>query len=559
MHGRFVTGALVWLCALVALAASVSLWWLLPAAGAFLVWLHFQRPRKAPARGDSVRMSLATIVSLVSYALLLSIALLTVRAALGLLELPVVPFEPAALAPGMQRASVGYYDKSELHRALLELAALTVLFAIVFVRLAGDWMRQRGEPLVMHPLSAAFAFVLYFASVRLPPYPVDPGYWYPLVAAATHVRAGEWPSVIADPLRPYLLGLWLWSFGLSALSLSAAATICNMAAGLASFTLVRGLTGSRAVALLGASYLLLEATATHADRLMSPAPAHAALAMLLLYLSLRARGQRTWPAFFFGLILAWDAWFGAFAAVAFLLAHSDRTHRSASHVRPTALALCAGVGASIVAALVVHGALLLSSQQGDAAPAVQKILASPAQEAGPESLLPFLVLLVCVFLLLALASRRRKRLRQWSARSRFAGATLLCAIPYACLAAARADPSYAYSIQWVLLPAAALALYGAVRAIVQKGRFGVPQRFRSALSGTSVLALVVCFDVFFPIDRLNRVVARYATAYEPERATWYRQCAQGLACDPGAKPTLAHYVRHASQPLRSDRETTRGL
>jgi hypothetical protein len=552
MHGRLVTGALAWLCALVAIAASASLSWLLAAAGAFLAWLLFHRQRTAPGPRFP-RMSMATIVSLVSYALLLSIALLTVRAALGLLELPVVPFEPAAFAPGMQRASVGYYDKSELHRALLELAALTVLFAIVFVRLAGDWMRQRGEPLVLHPLSAAFAFVLYFASVRLPPYPVDPGYWYPLAAAAMQVRAGEWPSFLADPLRPNLLGVWIWAFGLSALSLGAAATICNLAAGLASFALVRRLTGSRAVALLGASYLLLEATATHADRLTFPAPAHAALAMLLLHLSQRARGERTWPAFFFGLTLAWDVLFGLFAAIGFALAHRGRIR----HARPAGLALCAGIGASLVAALLAHRTFAL---QGDAAPIVEKILASPPQEAGPESLLPFLLLLVPVFVLVALASRRRETSRQWSARSLFAGATLLCAIPYACLAAARADPSYAYSIQWVLLPAAALALHGAVRAIVQKGRFGVPRRLGTTLSlGTSALVLVICFDLFFPIDRLNRVLARYATAYESERATWYRQCAQGLACDPGAKPTLAHYLRHASQPLRLDRETTRGI
>jgi hypothetical protein len=221
--------------------------------------------------------------------------------------------------------------------------------------------------------------------------------------------------------------------------------------------------------------------------------------------------------------------------------------------------MCAGIAASIAAALVAHGALTLSSH-ADAAPVVQKILARPPQEAGPESLLPFLVLLVPVFLLLALASRKREKLRQWSARRLFAGSTLLCSIPYACLAAARADPSYAYSIQWVLLPAAALALYGAVQAILRKGRLRAPWRFRTALSlGTSTLVLVLCFDVFFPIERLNRVLARYATAYESERATWYRQCAEGLACDPGAKPTLAHYVRHASRPLQLDRETTRGL
>jgi hypothetical protein len=120
------------------------MWWLLTAAGALLIWLHFQRGKKHDAP-PFLRPGIATILSLVSYALLLSIALLTVRAALGLLELPVVPIEPAGLAPGMRSGSVGYYDKSELQLALLELAALTVVFSILFVRLAEHWIGQRAS------------------------------------------------------------------------------------------------------------------------------------------------------------------------------------------------------------------------------------------------------------------------------------------------------------------------------------------------------------------------------------------------------------------------------
>ena len=447
------------LCALVAIAATLSLWWFAVGACALLVWLHLES-RRAEDQGRTppfLRLSAATILSLASYALLLSIALLTVRAALGLLELPVRSFEQAWLAPGMQRASVGYYDKSELRLALLELLVLTVASTLVAVRLANQCVRQRRKPFALHPLTAAFGFVLYFASVRLPPYRIDPDSWYPL-----------------------------WSLGVSALGLGAVATICTLVAGMASFTLLRRLTGSRAVALLGASYLLLEATATHADRLTSPAPAYVSLAMLLLYLSLRYRGERAWPALRFGL----------------------------------------------VAAIVALGVLTTSTPHGPRL----------------EPPLPFLPLLVPVLVLLALTLRKRDGFRQWTARRIFAGASLLCAVPFAFLAATRADPGPSYAIQWVLLPAAALSLYGAIRAISLSGGFGMPRRFRAAFSlSMTALLLVVSFDLFFPIDRLNRVIARYATAYESERATWYQQCAAGLACDPGAKPSLAYYVRQASR------------
>jgi hypothetical protein len=564
-----VSVALAGLCALIAIAASLSLWWFAIGACALLAWLHLESPCAEDhiRTPTSLRLSTATIVSLACYALLLSIALLTVRAALGLLELPVVPFEHAWLAPGMQHASVGYYDKSELRLGLLELLALSVAFTIVFVRLANHWVLQRRQPLAMHPLSAAFAFVLYFASVRLPPYPIDLDYWHPLVAAATGIQPGEWRSLVGDStqgwLRPHLLALWLSAFGLSALSLSAVATICSVAAGTASFALLRRLTGSRAVALLGTSYLLLEATATHADRLAFPAPAHVALALLTLYLSLRLRGQRTWPAFLFGLIVAWDPLFGAFAAVGFLLAHGGQMLQFRNEVPATRVralfAMGAGIGVSLVAVLVLHGSLAWSTPQTDVTPVLHEIVVLRPDRPALESALPFLALLVPLLLFLALTPRKHGSLRQWSARRIFAGASLLCAIPYAFLAAASEDPRYWYSIQWALLPAATLALYGPVRAICLNRRLGTPSRFRAALSlGMSALLLVVCFDVFFPIDPLNRVVARYATAYESERATWYRQCAAGLACDAGAKPTLAHYVRDASRPFAPQGEARRG-
>jgi hypothetical protein len=546
-----VTAALAWLGALIGIAASLSLWWLFAAAGALLLWLHLEQ-RAAP---PFLRLSTATIVSLACYALLLSIALLTVRAALGLLELPVVPFEQAGLAPGMRHASLGYYDKSELRLALAQLLVLTVTFAIVFVRLAGYRMRQQREPLALHPLSAAFAFVLYFASVRLPPYAIDSGYWYPLVAAAARIHGGDWLSFIGDtsqgPLRPHLLALWLWAFGWSTLSLSAAATICNLAAGMVSFALLRRLSGSRAVALLGASYLLLEATTTSADRLAFPAPAHVALAMLLLYLSVRWRGERAWPAFLFGLSLAWDPLFGACAAIAFLSVHGGPILQS--RARPL-VAMGVGISASLAAALAARGALAGSVLRVDWAP-----VPAPGAD-GPDSPLAILPALIAVLLFLALASRKRGALRQWTARRIFAGASLLCGVLYALLATARAEPHHADLIQWVLVPAAALALYGAVRVISFTGRFGAPRRFRAAFSlGTGAMLVVLCFDLFFPVDRLNLAVARYATAYESGRATWYQQCAAGLACDPGAKPTLAYFVRHASRPLMLDREPTRGL
>lgn len=561
-------------CLLMALGTCRSLLWFLAAAGALLVWLHFSNRHAQITQGADcrtqrlLRLGTGTILSLACYAALASVVLLIVRVALGWLELPTIPFEQTGLAPYLKRTPLGFYDKSELRLALLELLLLTVTFAMVFVKLSSYTVQRRGKALVLHPMGAAFAFVAYFASIYLPPYRIDLEYWVASIAAAADIRNGVWPSASGfdpslGPLKPVLLAAWLSSFGLSALSLHSMTMVGNLIAGMATFALIRSLTGSRAAALLGASYALLGEIGGHAASNTFATPAQMALASLLLYTSLRDRVGRLWPAFLFGLTVPWDLPFGVFAALGLFLAlchqmvHATGILRTA-RVRAVFAAL-AGIGLTVVIVWAVGGARGLIQLGNDAAMTLADALLLLRHElAAPRFNASQLSLWFSGLLFLALVVRRLKRSRSLTARYLFAGASLLSAIPCALFAPVQSDTSPGVPVYWVLIPTLALIVYGAVRLLAMKLHSRRFRRIRAASPiALTAIALCVLFDILFPIDRLNQVVAKYTTGYETERQKWYTECAFGLACDPGAKPSLMNNFREATRPLPGTRWTKR--
>lgn len=191
------------LAVLIALGAAPSLWVFVVAAVLLIAFVR---------RGERVRArpSTGTFFALSLYAGLVAIVLVTSRAALGWLERPTIPLEQTGIVPYLAQGSLGFYDKSELRLALAQLLVLWVLLAAL---LAEMWSRREGMA-SLHPLSAIFALVLYFGSIQLPPYSSSPGSSFALM-------------------------------------------IGQLCAGAAMFVLLGWLTASRAMALLGASCVLL--------------------------------------------------------------------------------------------------------------------------------------------------------------------------------------------------------------------------------------------------------------------------------------------------------------
>jgi hypothetical protein len=424
----------------------------------------------------------------------------------------------------------------------------------------------------IHPLDAAFAVLVVFASVYLPPYRIDLDHWYPLVAAATGISNGMWPYVSGYDsgyglLCPAFLALWLLCFGVSALSLSAVIMLSNLAAGVASFLLIRRLTASPLLALLGALYPLqgisahaLEISRDFAVSSSFRAPVQIALCALLLHLSLRHKRGRWVPGFLFGLMVLWDPLFGAFAAAGFLFAHgylfvhATGAARSA-HAR-VVLSMCGGIVLPLAMIAVLSGAAWANPLEtyGEVSAASRLALlgyANLPQQFDPIVIVAFLV----AVLYLALVLRRWTLHRRLTRVDLFLGASLVAALPRVVYALGRSDPVHYLPLYWALMPCAALLACLVVRAHATRSRAGPGARPMPAGPGRAstagwLIGLIVCayFWGSFPLDRILSA-GNFAGRFESARQAWLTKCAAGGSCKQGDEPSLGNQLRRAGTPL----------
>ena len=495
----------------------------------------------------------ATLLSLVLYAALCALILVTLCAALGWLDRPVASFDQLPVPAYMQESTLGFYDKSELRLTLFAMLALSIALAILFLYKAA----HRTPALRLHPAHAAFAIVLYFSAVVLPPFEVDLDHWFPLVSAATGIRNGVWPYFSGYDsgyglLAPSVLVLWLAIFGLTKLSFAALLAASTVIAGGASFWLMRILTGSRAVAFLGTSYLLLEATGPTAVISSFRAPVQITLGSLLLYASLGGGRGGMLAGFLFGMVALWNPPFGAFAVAAYVCAHACRVWQNRAPARRSAaralLAMFTGLLLPLV--LIGTGITIAGSNDGlsdalNALTAGGSVVMLGYGNLGQRFDLIILPGFILAVLFTALLYRRLARGLALTRRILFTGATLISAIPWVLYAMGRSDTTHYYAAWWALLPSIVMLAWGGVRLLaIQPLR--EPGRQPSRLSLT---LLCILFIALFPFYRFNERLAAYITAYEPAREAWYRACAAGKSCDGDKKPSLANYLREEAKPL----------
>lgn len=567
------------LCGLLALALCRSLWWFAAVAVALLSALHYagresvRRPQATRSPQRFFPLSMGTLVSLVLYAALASSVLLTMRAALGWLDAPSVSLGQTQLPAHLQGSFPDFfYDKTEVRLALFELLLLMVMTAPVFVQSARYWARRRETPFVLHPMSAMFAILLVLASVYLPPYRINVDHWFPFVAAATGIRHGVWPYLSGFQsgyglLCPAFLAVWLSAFGLSVLSLSGIIMLSNLVAGTATFALIRRLTGSRTLALLGALYplqgidnLALTGTRMFAVSSSFRAPVQITLGALLLYLSLRDRRGRLWPGFLFGLTVLWNPPFGAFAATGFLFAHGYVILHAAGEERAsrlrTVLAMFAGIGLP-PAMIWAWGSTILSSPAEiyDALSATGSLhllgFGNLAQQFDPIAIVAFMV----GGLYLALVLRRWSQSRRLTSRYLFVGASLIAACPYFMYALGRSDTLHYLPAYWVLMPCVTLLVSGFVRLLSMRPNLtalthGAVPRSARVTTSTWLIVLIACAYLWgaFPLDRVFST-NNFATSHMLAHYKWHLECAASNACEKETEPSLRNQLKRANQPM----------
>lgn len=422
-----------------------------------------------------------------------------------------------------------------------------------------------------HPLTAVFAVLLLFASLYLPPYKFDIDHWFPFVAAATGIRHGLWPYLGGYDsgyglLCPAFLALWIAGFGLSALSLSGLVMLCNLVAGSAAFALIRRLTGSRVVALVGALYPMqgvseytLMGARHFAVSSSFRAPIQIALCALLLYLSLRDRPRRIVPAFLFGLMVLWDPPFGAFATAGFLLAHGYLALRASRGARVAHLwtigAMLGGIVLPIAIAsagvAVLTNPIEMYRNLSSTGALFLFGYSNVSQKFDPIVIVAFMV----GVLYLALILRRWSLSRALTRRHLFVGASLVAAVPYVLYALGHSDALHYLPAYWALMPSAAFLLYAFVRAqVVRTGArkeiprtVTVPARAFSAVVIAGLIVIAYGWG-WFPLNRVlavNNLNARYEFA----RAEWRRACLSAATCDLRSEPSLRDYLKQANLTL----------
>ena len=556
------TGLVAANCLLLVLALIPGLWWFLGAAAALLT-AHWAVRRKLPATpGSGVRsapLDSSTVLSLVLYAALTAIAVITARAALGWLERPTPPFDQLPLPKYTQSSVLGFYDKSELRLALYEMLIFTVTFGMAFVRSAAYVASRTQKPLRLHPETAVFSVALYFSAVFLPPFSdFNITHWFPFIAGATAIQNGAWPYFSGldfgyGLLCLSFLSVWVAALGLSSLSLSAAIMLSDLVAGAASYVLILKLTGSRVVALLAASLLLYGATDLLVVTSTFRAPVQIAMSSLLLYTSLRNRKHRAWAGALFGLAVLWNPTFGVFAAVSFVLVHAYRGVNCEGGERASHLKSIAAMFGSLVLPLLLiwiytgPGASRLSEFYAGSGGALFLLgYANVAQRFDPL-VIPAAMLGV---LYMALVLHRTTRSRKLTVRTLFVGASMISAIPYVIYATGRSDWSHHLAAYWALVPSMALLFYGLVRLpSVRPGEYAVRRLAVRKRIGLTNTALLVFFLTLYPFAQLSSAIANYTTRSEPAREKWYTDCAAGKGCDISRKPNLTNYLRDANQVL----------
>lgn len=424
----------------------------------------------------------------------------------------------------------------------------------------------------LDPASIAFAVLVVLASVYLPPYRIDLDHWYPLVAAATGIGNGMWPYLSGYDsgygfLCPAFLALWLFCFGVSALSLSAVIMLSNLVAGVASFMLIRGLTASPVLALLGALYPLqgisphvLEIGRDFAVSSSFRAPVQITLCGLLLYLSLFHRRGRLVAAFLFGLMVLWDPLFGAFAAAGFVFSHGTLLAHGTGAARATQarilVAMFGGIALPLAAIAALHGAVWTNLLETYSEISAAGRLAMLGYANLPQQFDPIVIVAFVVGVLyLALVVRRWSLHRRLTRPDLFLGATLIAAIPRVLYALGRSDPVHYLPLYWALMPCAALLIGLVLRVHARRAGprstvSGMPVRAERAKSAIFLSGLIVCAYLWgsFPLDRILSV-DHFADRYVSAHQAWKRKCVAGASCKQDDEPTVGSQLRRASKPL----------
>lgn len=509
--------------------------------------------------GSGKRPGIRTSAALLIYAVLASVITITIRDALGFLD--VEPFRsvysgeiPIELFRADAHQSV--YEKHDIKLMVGQFALVFVLYAAFFLEGARALGAFRKS--VLSPAVALFAFILFFAVVKLPPYTLDMPHWSPFLASASGIMEGRWPylhhySVQYGLLNGGALAIWLKAFALTPLNLAFFVFSLTGLSAVLAFVLIRRLTNSNGAALLAGALLVTNFYDMDAALLtpnMGALRSHFQIiaGLYLLWASLKPKGKIAALAapFLFGFVCLWEPVYGLFMALSFWLVSAYRffLRHDKSALRQSA-ALLAGALLPLAAAAVIRTPELdLFSSDTYSVLLSNHRLFMEGFGAAPQKFYSAEFLVLAFYMAAAFVAYRQLSVgRGFTSMHLFLFATALMSPPWIAYELGNSNRAYLNPLAWLLAPAMAVIIYSVYRYSVISG-----SRVRLYAASIIAAAPLLTMDVVKPLEAS---MGSYLTRYEEERAAWYRGCAENLregrACDPVEQPGLRYYVNAAAE------------
>ena len=519
---------------------------------AIIVFLRFLYVRER-------RPGTKTSAALLIYAVLASVLTITMRDALGFLD--VAPFKsvysgeiPLELFRADAHQSV--YEKHDIKLMVGQFALVFALYAAFLLegaRALGAFYRAR-----LSPATALFAFVLFFAIVKLPPYTLDMPHWSPFLASASGISEGRWPylhhySVQYGLLNAGALALWLKAFALTPISLAFFVFSLTALSAILAFLLVRRLTNSKGAALLAGALLVTNFYDMDAALLapnMGALRSHFQIisGLYLLWASLKPKVAISCliAPFLFGFVCLWEPVYGLFMALSFWLISAYRYFlRHEKAALRQSLALLAGALLPVIAAAMIRPPELsfFSADTYNVLFSNHRLFMEGFGTA-PQKFYSAEILVLAFYMAAAFVAYRQLSVgRGFTSMHLFIFATALMSPPWIAYELGNSNRAYLNPLAWLLAPATAVIIFTAYRYSVMTGS-------RVRLYAVSIIAAAPLFTMDI-VKPLETGIGAYLTKYEEERAAWYRGCAEnireGRECDPVEQPGLRFYANAAAE------------
>ena len=489
------------------------------------------------------------------YGAFLSLAAVSLRDALGYLELP--PFAgiltgqiPHELLSAGTAQSV--YDKSGI-KTLLSSFLFILLFGAVIIQSASVYLSIRTGFKGLSPVTPVVMLLLFICFTIYPPARIDFTHWASWIGPASGIGQGRWPYIHTHAqygLMPaFIIWAWVKLFGLSQMSLIGLVTSTSFAAGLALYYLTKRITGSAMTGLVTAvvlSFFYVSRDAYIIFPNMGPVRAQlpTMLGLLLLWLSLnKTKASFLW-SFLFGFLVLWEPVLGFLFLLSFLLSHAFKTF-TGERDSITKMALCACAVIAPLAAMTLfnipdYGPIEAVRNICRQYAAFSQGFAALPQVFPSEALLPVLFLLLALW---SISGRIIKKGFRLTDTHLFLLSSVIVSAMWAMYSMGRSVTPYFFPLVWAAAPGLALFAYRFIRA----------KKARKYAAGLIVLLLLLSGAVH---EKVFGSISGFMTRYEAERFAWHTECAdgmqKGLACAPETKPGYRAAVMQASTRFLQD-------